>query len=446
MYDSLLLPDLRVMLDENDAVGMKEFCEALHPAVAAEVLEKLESDEAWKVLANCDFERQAEVFGFLSLPYQVQMVESVGRKELSRLVEAMAPDDRVDLLERMDPEHVESLLPLIAQAERSDIRKLLAVPEDSAGSIMTTEYASLPEDITVAEALDRLRKQAPDSETIYYVYIVDEGRRLRGHISLRELILARPNRTLAEIVHRDVISVRVEDDQEDVAQELARYDFLAIPVVDNQNQLVGIVTHDDVLDVVQEEATEDAHRLGGVEPLEDSYLDTPLSTIAWKRGLWLVILLGAASLTAAVARSYEAVAAKYVWLMCFMPLVLATGGNTGSQSASLVIRGLAIGGLSKEHSLQVAVRELKVGVLLGAALLILGFASAWCMVSAHDALVVGLTVFFVVVLGAVNGSMLPVIFKRLGMDPAIMSTPMIAALSDLIGVIIYFTMAGVLLN
>ncbi|NOX54287.1 MAG: magnesium transporter [Planctomycetes bacterium] len=446
MYNSLLQPDVRVMLEENDTQGLREFCRALHPAVVAEVLEGLPPEDVWRVLRHCDFERQAEIFGFFSLPVQENLVRSVDRQHLSDLIEAMAPDDRVDLLERLDPEVVEDLMPLIAQAERSDIRKLLSFPEDSAGSIMTTEYASLPENITVAEALDRLRQQAPDSETIYYVYILDEDRHLRGLVSLRELILARPQRQLSEIMHRDVISVRVDDDQEYVAQELARYDFLAIPVVDSQNRLVGIVTHDDVLDVVQEEATEDAHRAGGMEPLEDSYLETDLATIAWKRGIWLVILLGAASVTAAVVKSYESVAKKYVWLTFFMPLVLATGGNTGSQSAALVIRSLALGRLKEEDAWRVAARELKVGLLLGTGLMLLAFLTACLLVSPYNAMIVGLSVFVVVVLEAVNGSMLPLLIKRLGMDPAFMSNPMIASLSDLIGVVIYFTMVLLLLD
>ncbi|HID23072.1 MAG TPA: magnesium transporter, partial [Planctomycetaceae bacterium] len=406
----------------------------------------LPPDEVWRVLRHCDCERQAEIFGFFSLPAQENLVRSVDRQHLSDLIEAMAPDDRVDLLERLDPDVVEDLMPLIAQAERSDIRRLLSFPEDSAGAIMTTEYASLPENITVAEALDRLRQQAPDSETIYYVYILDEDRHLRGLVSLRELILARPQRQLSEIMHRDVISVRVDDDQEFVAQELARYDFLAIPVVDSQNRLVGIVTHDDVLDVVQEEATEDAHRAGGMEPLEDSYLETDLATIAWKRGIWLIILLGAASVTAVVVKSYESVAKKYVWLTFFMPLVLATGGNTGSQSAALVIRSLALGRLKEEDAWRVASRELRVGLLLGAGLMLLAFLTACLLVSPYNAMIVGLSVFAVVVLQAVNGSMLPLLIKRLGMDPAFMSNPMIASLSDLIGVVIYFTMVLLLLD
>lgn len=445
MYNALLLPELRELLDRDDIQGVREFCEALHPAAVAEVLDGLEPAETWRVLLTCASETQAEVFKHLSLPYQIEIVETVDREHLSKLIETMAPDDRVDLLERMDPERVEALLPLVAQAERSDIRKLLSFPDESAGAIMTTEYASLPEDITVSEALERLRRQAPDRETIYYVYIIDEGRRLRGLVSLRELILARPASLLSGIMERDVISMRVDDDQEIVAQELARYDFIAIPVVDNQNQLVGIVTHDDVLDVVQEEGTEDAHRLGAVLPLEDSYLETPLRTIAWKRGVWLVFLMFAALATAVVLKQYEEenVSPTYKWMILFIPLIMSCGGNAGSQSATLIIRMLALERMTRAENLRIAGRELVVAALLGGTLMLLGFATTLCFddITPQRAGVVGLTVFLVVVLGTVTGAMLPIGFRRVGMDPALMSNPLIAALIDVFGVLIYYGVA-----
>lgn len=447
MYKSLLLPDLRVMLEENDERGMCEFCNGLYPPVAAEVLEGLPPSEAWRVLSNCGSEQQAEIFGFLSLSFQVELVDSIDGEPLSKLIESMAPDDRVDLLERMNPDRVERLLRLVAKAERSDIRKLLSYPDGSAGSLMTTEYASLPADITVREAVDRLRKQAPDSETIYYVYVLDEGRRLRGFVSLRDLILARPDAVVSTIMQQDVISVRVEDDQEHVVREMARYDFIAIPVVDNQNQLVGIITHDDILDVAEEEATEDAQRQGAVEPFEDSYLTAPLTTLAWKRGIWLVILLGAAVITAKTVDAFGGDMAELAWMAAFLPMVLASGGNAGSQSATLVIRTLALGQMSSHDSLRIARREVLLALMLGGCLMVLAFGSSLWIESIRDrAVIVSLTVLLVVLLGTVTGAMLPIGFKRLGMDPALMSNPLIAALVDLLGVILYYSVARWLLE
>src|SRR5258708_7265698 len=265
MFDPLLLPELREMLIENDAAAMREFCEVFHAGVVAENLAALSVADCWRVLSECGWRRRAEIFKFFELPRQLELVAILDKPHLSALLEAMAPDDRVALLKNMDQSQVELLLPLVAQVERDDIRKLLSYPEHSAGSIMTTEYASLRRDVTAKEALVQLRLQAPDRELIYYVYVIDEARKLHGFVSLRKLILAKPNTPVSELMDEDVISVRVDEDQEVVANKIARYDFIAMPVVDAEDRLVGIVTHDDVLDVVQQEATEDVHRLGGMQ-------------------------------------------------------------------------------------------------------------------------------------------------------------------------------------
>jgi len=423
---------------------MQEFCDALYPAVVAEVLEGLEPEEAWQVLSHCSALKQAEIFAFFSMHVQVAMVDSIPPERLSRIIEEMSADDRVDLLERMDPEHVERLLRFVAQAERADIRKLLSYPEGSAGSIMTTEYAWLPSDVTAQEALERLRLQAPTRETIYYIYVTDDSRHLIGFISLGQLIQARLNTKVSELMQRDVISVRVDDDQEDVAHETLKYGFIAIPVVDNQNRLVGIITHDDAAAVSQEEATEDAYLAGGMTPLEDSYIETPFFELVWKRGMWLVILLGAASLTAQVLHFFEH-QEEMNWMVLFLPMVLASGGNAGSQSATLMIRALA---LDETHGRVgwIAWRETRIGALLGLILASVAFVVARVMVSPDAAYVVGLTVFLVVAAGTFWGAMLPLILKRLGLDPAFMSNPLIAALSDMLGVVIYYNAAHALME
>jgi magnesium transporter len=446
MYDPLLLPELREMLLENDARAMREFCNVFHAGVTAETLEALTNEEIWRVLSQTDLRRQVEIFEYISLPRQVELVTCLDKPHLSALLEVMAPDDRVDLIKNMDQGHVELLLPLIAQAERSDIRKLLSYPEHSAGSIMTTEYASLREGMTVGEALAQLRTQAPNRETIYYLYVLDDERHLHGFVSLRKLILARPGTPVSEIMDRDVISVRVDEDQEVVANNMARYDFIAMPVVDDQGRLVGIITHDDVLDVMREEATEDAHRMGAVAPLEDSYLSTPFATLAWKRGVWLVLLMVAGFGTAAVLNHYDAVTDRFEWLVKFLPLVLASGGNTGSQSATLVIRSLALGELNRKTQLRILRRESATGLVLGASLAVLAFAFASLYGPIIDAAIVAGTVAVVVTLGTINGSLLPMILRSLGMDPAIMSNPLIASLSDVLGVLIYYNVAIVTLE
>jgi magnesium transporter len=445
MYDPLLLPELREMLLEDDTRAMQEFCEVFHSGVVAENLEALSNDEIWRVLSHTPLRRRVEIFEFLSLPRQIELVTALDKAGLSALLEEMAPDDRATLLKNMDQAQVEMLLPLIAQAERGDIRKLLSYPEHSAGSIMTTEYASLREDMTVRDALAQLRTQAPNRETIYYVYVLDDARHLHGFVSLRTLILARPEALVAELMDKDVISVRVDEDQEAVANRMARYDFIAMPVVDDQGRLVGIITHDDVLDVVQQEATEDVHMLGGVSPLEDGYLSTPFITLAWKRGIWLVLLLVAGFGTMAVLRHYNDETQHLLWLVWFTPLVLAAGGNAGSQSATLVIRAMALGQLNRETQLRIGLRELATGLALGGTMALLGFIFASRYVSMSDAAVVAATVALVVTLGTVNGTLLPMILKQMGMDPALMSNPLIASLSDMLGVLIFYNVALIVL-
>lgn len=443
VYNPLLQPDLRLMLAEGDDVGLQQFCEVLNPIIVAEVVQGLDSSDTWRVLRSTSVEREAEIFEMIEPAQQIELVAAVDRKHLSQLIEAMSADDRVDLLEHMDEEQLEALLPLIAQAERDEIRKMLSYPDNSAGSIMTTEYASLPENVTVSEALSRLRQQAPDSETIYYVFVVDDTRRLHGVITLRELILARPSALLSEVMRRELIAVRVSDDREQAARMIAKFDLIALPVLDEENRLVGIITHDDVLDVVQEEAAEDAYRQSAMQPLEHSYLSTPLLTIAWKRGIWLLVLSIMALGTATVMRAFGKAENDTNWLDWFLPLVLASGGNTGSQSATLVIRAMAMSPLNRRDRIRMAVREFMTGIILGIVLALFAWLSLQGLFGRDwmQAGVVGVTIALVVTMGTVTGSILPMFFESLGMDPAIMSNPLIASLSDIVGVIIYFSVA-----
>ncbi|MBS0204562.1 MAG: magnesium transporter [Planctomycetes bacterium] len=446
-YNCLLQPDLKLMLAEGDEVGLQQFCEVLNPIIVAEVVEGLEPADTWRLLSSTSIDRQAEIFESIEPTQQIELISAVDRKHLSQLVEAMSADDRIDLLEHMDEEQLEALLPLMAQAERDEIRRMLSYPDNSAGSIMTTEYASLPENISISDALGRLRKQAPDSETIYYVFVVDEGRHLHGVITLRELILARPNALLADVMRRDVIAANVVDDREEAARMIARFDLIALPVLDEEQRLVGIITHDDVLDVVQEEAAEDAYRQSAIQPLEHGYLSTPLLTIAWKRGIWLLVLSVMALGTATVMRLFGKAEQDENWLDWFLPLVLASGGNTGSQSATLVIRAMSMNLLSKQDRVRMAVRELATGMILGTFLGLFAWAALQIMFGRDwmQAGVVSLTIALVVTMGTVTGSLLPMFFESLGMDPAIMSNPLIASLSDIVGVVIYFSVAILLL-
>jgi magnesium transporter len=431
----ILIPELRGMLAEGDMAGLREVAEELHPATVAEFSEGLDDRELWRFLDALPVERQAEVFPYFPMPRQVELVKAGDRPHLGALLEWMAPDNRADLLRELDPELVEEILPLVAKAERHDIRMLLSCPEDSAGSLMTTEYASLPADITAGEAIARLRSQAPDSESIYYIYVLDAERTLVGFVSLRDLILAKPTALVADLMQRDVINVRVEEPRDRVVEKLARFDFIAIPVVDDRNRLVGIVTHDDVLDAVRQEATDEAQRIAAIAPLRESYLEVGLASMTWKRGVWLAILFATAAVTAMVLAKSPL---NHAWLIAFIPLVIASGGNSGNQSATLVITALSSGDCRLSDWKKILRREFVLGLSLGALLAIPGYLLALCYApSPVQALVIPLTIVAVVMLGALVGSVLPLLFRSIGLDPALMSNPFVSAIVDIVGIVIY---------
>jgi len=440
----ILIPELRVMLAEGDTAGLREVGAELHPATVAEFSEGLEDGEIWQLLDALPVERQAEVFPYYPMARQVELVKAADRQHLGPLLEWMAADNRDDLLRELDPEFVEEILPLVAKAERHDIRMLLSCPENSAGALMTTEYASLPADVTAGEAVSRLRSQAPDSESIYYIYVLDAERRLVGSISLRDLILARPNALVADLMQRDPIAVRIEEPRDEVVQKLARYDFLAIPVVDEGGRLVGIVTHDDVLDAVRQDATDEAQRQAAITPLGEGYLEAALVSLTWKRGVWLTILFGTAAVTAMVLAKWKP---THEWLMYFIPLVVASGGNSGNQAATLVITALSTGDCRLADWKRILRREFAVSLLLGALLAVPGFllGLAYAPDPLH-ALVIPATVFSVVMVGSLVGCVLPLVFRSLGLDPALMSNPFVSAIVDVVGIVIYMMVALLVLD
>ena len=440
----ILLPELRFMLAEGDTAGLREVAEELHPATVAEFSTGLTDLELWQVLAALPVERQADIFPYYELSRQVELVAVADRQTLGQLLESMAPDSRVELLRELEPELVEEILPLVAKAERHDIRMLLSCPENSAGALMTTEYASLPADITAGEAIARLRSQAPNSESIYYIYVLDAERKLLGLISLRDLILARPTALVADLMQTDIISVLVEEPQEEVVQKLARFDFLAIPVVDDQNRLVGIITHDDVLDAVRQDATDEAQRIAAVAPLGESYLQAGLATMTWKRGGWLTILFATAAVTTTVLARRPTTAP---WLIDFIPLVMASGGNSGSQSATLVITAMSTGDCRLSDWPQILRREFMLGILLGLLLAVPGYLLALLYAPTPSAaLVIPLTILGVVMLGTLVGSVLPLMFRSLGLDPALMSNPFVSAIVDVVGILLYMSVAMLVLG
>jgi magnesium transporter len=377
MTHPLFTPEARLLLEKDDIPAMEAFCETLHPATVAESLaDDFKVEDVWRFLNTTGIANQAAIFVYFPLEAQVTLVEGTGRPHMARLIEQMSHDDRADLLRRLEPKVVESLLRLVDEADRRDIATLVKYPENTAGALMTTDYAWLPANITVEQALDRLRLQAPNSETIYYIYVVDDQRRLLGVVTLRELILAPRQAIVNDLMDTQPFTVSVGDDPEKVAQDLTHYDLLAIPVLDADKRLVGIITYDDVIDVVVSEATEDVHRMGAVNPLEENYLEASFFLIWRKRASWLAILF-VAELFTFTALSYfvDAIAAVVV-LSLFVPLCISTGGNSGSQAATLITRAMALGQVRGKDWFRVLRHEVAMGLILGATLGIIGFGRA----------------------------------------------------------------------
>jgi magnesium transporter len=456
MVNTLFLPELREMLAENNAFELQEFCTALHPARTAEFMEGLEAADAWRVLQHADLKLREEIFGYFPHEKQVEIIQTQDRAEIAELLADLPADDRVDLLHDVQPEVVEELLPLLPAHERREILRLRAYPEDSAGGMMTTEVAMIDENLTVRQAIDELTREAEQLETIYYIYAVDQDQRLDGVVTARQLLTAlkRPDQRVADLMERDLIFVEATADRNEVTNQVARYDLHAIPVVDDRRRLLGIITHDDVIDAVRQEATEEAQRSAAVAPLEVGYMQTSLLTLWWKRGVWLTVLFITAMFTATALRHYEGQLKAWTWLVFFIPLIMGSGGNTGNQSATLIITALTTGNVRLRDWRKVLWRELWVGLMLGGLLAFLGLILSWIQTRNEQEaqrhalwpLVVPTTLVLVVTCGAISGSILPLIFKRMGLDPALMSNPFVAAISDILAIVIYMTVALSLLS
>lgn len=443
MIDPQPLPDLRELLAGGDDAATAELLSQLHPASLAEFSEELSIEETWKLLSLAPLDRQADVFSFYSSEKQQQLLDGVGPERTSQLLEAMSHDDRVDLLKRVDEETVESVLPLVAEAEREDIFRLMSFPEDTTGSVMTTDYATLPLDATVSEALTLLREQAPSSETIYYVYVVDRSRHLLGIVSLRDLIVAPLTATIEQIMHTEVFSVRADQDREEIAQALLKYDFLALPVVDEQNRLIGIVTFDDVADVLEAETTEDFQLAAAVAPLEHSYQETPAWTLYNRRVGWLLILVLVNLASAGVIATYEETLQSAMILALFLPLLIDSGGNTGSQAATLIVRSLATDEVKWGN---VLLKELKVGLALGVTMALASFLLGLLYSGITIGLIVAASMLCIVVLTNLLGVLLPMLLTRLKLDPAVASSPLITTVADAGGLLVYFSIASWVLS
>jgi magnesium transporter len=453
MSNTLYLPELREMLAENNVAEMHEFSVALHPARTAEFMEGLTAAEAWAILEHADPAMRGQIFSYFNRDKQIEIIETGDRAEIGQLIAELPADDRVDILKAVPTKVVDELLPFVPVLDRRDILRLRSYPEGTAGAMMTTQYARLPEGLTVKQALDDVAKQAEELETIYYVYILDKEDHLRGLVSARHLVsaLGKPNLLIDELMDGDLVTVDAMDDQEAVAQKVARFDLHAIPVVDEEHRMLGIITHDDVIDVLRQEATEDIHQAGAVTPGVDNYLETSFVTVWRKRTVWLSCLFVAELFTFTAMAEFSNIGDTYKVLMMFIPLCISTGGNSGSQAATLITRAMALGQVTIADWWRVIWHELAMGLALGCSLGAIGFfralfTSQRILQNAPRldlAIVVAQSVAMICIWGTLVGSMLPLVFKRLGFDPGYASSPFVATFVDVTGIMIFFSIAEV---
>jgi magnesium transporter len=443
-----IVPEVRELLQE-DPSQLRELLEEIHDEDLADLLGLLGESEAALVLQALPTEDAAPILERLDEDQQEAMVEHIGMESIAPIVGEMSADERTDLIESLPEKMGDTLLESLERVDpeaAAEVEALAKWPEDSAGGLMTTDYVSVPMEFTFGEVIERLRKVGGDAETIYYVYVVTGTNRLLGVLSLRDVLLAAPTDKVGDVMTENVTAVGPEMDQEEVARTMAKYDFSALPVIGADRKLLGVITFDDVMDVLTQEGTEDAQRLGAVEPTEEGYFQTAFWTFIRKRVTWLSALFISEFFTGTALRHYGGVIEAISKLAYYVPLCISTGGNTGSQSSTLIIRGLAVGDVKPRDWLRVFQRELGQGLVLGLMLASIGvvrvlmWGDGW-----QFAATIGATLVAIVVMGSTVGSMLPLLLHRLGVDPATSSTPFIATLIDVMGIVVYFNMAKLLL-
>jgi magnesium transporter len=447
----LLLPEIRDIL-KNNPQELDDATQELHPADLADMVTRLEEEEIPLFFSALPVDRAADVAEYVEDTLRSRLVTALDPERAARILAAMNPDDRADVLADLDPEPAAAILARIALPQRREAQLLMQFEENTAGGLMTTQFVTLPLATRADHALALIRTAAAEKETVYAIYVTDRQGRLVGVASLRDILAADPLVRLSDLMNEQVVSVTPEVDQEEVARLISRYDLLALPVVDADEKLLGIVTVDDVIDVLVAESTEDVQKMGAVAPLEEPYFVSRFWDLMRKRVVWLVVLFFGELLTANALQHYEGTLSNLIWLVVFIPLIISTGGNSGSQSATLVIRALSTGEIRIGQFLQVFVRELGMGLALGIVLGGIGLLRAVIFPVRNDpepfrtALAVGLTIVAVVLNGCVIGALLPIGLKRMRLDPALMSAPFIASLIDVTGIIIYFTISKVVIG
>ena len=441
------LEELRELFESKQYTKLRQFLAELNDADIAALIEELD-EEVSKVFRILPKDLAADVFSYLDVDYQQTIIYSLSEKEAANVIDNLMADDAVDFLDEMPANVVERLLANAKPDTRQAINHLLRYPEDSAGSIMTVEYVSLKESFTVDQAIEHIKKVGLDSETINICYVLDAQRKLVGTVALRYLLLSDGDEIIGDLMHENIIAINTLMDQEQVAAQFKKYDFTAMPVVDNENRLVGIITVDDIVDIMEEETTEDMEKMAAIVPSDKPYMRTGVLETYKKRIPWLLLLMVSATFTGAIISSFEEALSKYAALIAFIPMLMDTGGNAGGQASVTVIRGLSLGEIEYSNVPGVIWKEIRVAVICGITLAAANFAKL--MLFDRVGVLVSATVCFTLVaavaMAMLVGCILPIGAKKLGFDPAVMASPFITTIVDALSLLVYFRFATMILG
>jgi len=455
MLSKLLMPEIESLIAERKLSILKEILSDWTPADIADLIIDLPVQDKVIVFRVLPVDLATDTFEHLEFDTQEELLKAMGNEEAAAILNEMSPDDRTALLEELPGTSAKRLIQLLSSEERKIAQTLLGYPENSVGRLMTPDYIAVKQNWTVSETLEHIRKFGADSETLNVIYVIDEKGKLIDDIKIREIILSALDKYISDLMDENFITLNVHDDQEKAVEVFKKYDRVVLPVIDNHGILIGIVTVDDVLDVAEEEATEDIQKIAGVSALEEPFPTIPIFSMVRKRAIWLTILFVAQILTAIAMGFFGDEISKAVVLSIFIPLVISSGGNSGSQAATLVIRAMAVGEIALTDWWLIMRREILSGLMLGGILGIIGFLQVAILTNVFHVIssywvLIGITVFFsligIVLWGTISGSMLPFILKKLGADPATSSAPLIATLCDVTGLVIYFSIAMLVLR
>ena len=439
---------IQTLINEKKYFEIRKYLNDLNTIEVSELLNQFESSELIMIFRLLSKNRAADVFSYLDTEHQEMIINTMTDVETKNIFDELYFDDIVDIIEEMPANVVKKILKNTDTKDRHLINQSLKYPDNSAGSIMTTEYMDLKKDMSVSQALSKIRETIEDTENVYTCYVISKDRKLEGVISLKELITSDDDVILENLMNRNFVSVHTNDDQEEVAEIIKKYDLIVLPVTDVEGRLLGIITIDDVMDVVEQEATEDFHRMAGISPVEESYLKTSAFKMARQRISWLIILMISATFTGRIIKNYESILQSVVILSSFIPMLMDTGGNAGAQSSTIVVRALALGEVKPKDTFKILRKEFCISFIVAVVLAAINYLRLITMTRTplNVALVVSVTLIFVVMISKIIGAFLPVVAKSLKMDPAIMAGPLITTILDALTLTIYFKFATIFLS